>query len=52
MDLTAYLSWTDLCPVEHKGCQQQVVTVKDECILAWDNVEKGKTPSVWSVLSV
>lgn len=52
MDLTVYLSWTESCPVEHEGCQQQVATVKDECILAWDNVERGKTPNVWSVLSV
>lgn len=43
MELTAYLSWTDSCPV---------VAVKDERILAWDNVERGRTTNVCSVLSV
>lgn len=52
MDLTPYPSWTDLSPMDHGGCQQQVVTVKDEHILAWDNAKRGKTPNVWSILSV
>lgn len=39
--MTDCLPWSDLCPVEHEGCQQQVVAVQDERILAWDNVERG-----------
>jgi len=50
--LAAYLSWTDLGPVEREGCQQQVVAVQDERIFAWDSAERGKTPGVWSILSV
>lgn len=42
MDLTAYPSWTDSCPVEREGCQQRVAAVKDEHVLASGNAGRGK----------